>query len=87
MEYWQSLPISQNSPKMKTSLFSRLLISPPLRILSSDSYLDSPNLTESAETNLLSSPIRSLSFFVINEKPFQYSKLCSFQGNACSSLA
>ena len=76
---------------MKTNLFSRLLISPPLRILSSespsDSYLDSPNLTKSAETNLLSSPTRSLSFFVLNKKRFQYSKLCSFQGNACSSLA
>ena len=76
---------------MKTNLFSRLLISPALRVLSSDissdSYLDSPNLTESAETNLLSSPTRSLSFFVINKKRFQYSKLCSFQGNACSSLA
>ena len=58
-----------------------------LKILSLDSYLDSPNLTESAETNLLSSPIRSLSFFVINKIRFHYSKLCSFQGNACSSLA
>ena len=77
---------------MKTNLFSKIVISPlsqnPLDSdFSSDSYLDSPNLTESAETNLLSSPIRSLSFFVINEKRSHYSKLCSFQGNACSSLA